>query len=186
MESKQNEEFVYQAVVSGDLEILADGSVWRVRKRGWDRWKKQAVSRKCKRVRAEHDQGDYLQVRVMVDGVRVYALAHRLVFRHFKGPIPVGLTVNHEDGKKKRNHPDNLTLANYSEQQIHATRILKVGHACNQNGMKNSMARIMEEEVQQIRERRENGESLSSIALDYGIAFQTVSKIARGERRSIK
>ena len=93
----QAEEFVYQAVVSGDLEILSDGTIWRVRKRGWDRWKKEAVSRLCRRVRAEHDQGEYFQVRAMMNGKRGYALAHRMVYLHFQGPIPNGLTINHEN-----------------------------------------------------------------------------------------
>ena|ERR1035437_1003224 len=182
MKSKQNEEFVYQAVLNGDLEIMPDGTIWRLRKRGWDRWQKKAVSRPCERVRAEHDCGKYLQVRIMIDGVRIYALAHRLVYRHFKGPIPVDLTVNHEDGKKKRNVPDNPELATHSEQQIHATRILKVGHACDQSGPKNSMAKLTPEQVLQIRHRRANGDRLLSIAKDFGISFQAVSKIARGDR----
>ena len=182
MKTKQNEEFVYQAVLSGDLEIMPDGTIWRVRKRGWDRWKKKAVSRPCKRVRAEHSMGKYLQVRIMVDGVRVYAMAHRLVYRHFKGPIPEGLTINHEDGQKKRNHPDNLEPATYSEQQLHAARVLKVGHAVNQNGTLNSMAKLTPDQVQEIRRRRKAGEYLSSIASDYGIRFQQVSRIARGDR----
>jgi hypothetical protein len=185
MECKQNELFVYQAVLSGDLEILRDGTIWRVRKRGWDRWKQKAVSRPCKRVRAERKggkDGSYFQVGLMMDGVRVFALAHRLVYLHLKGPIPDGLTVNHEDGQKKRNHPDNLTLATYSEQQIHATRILKVGHACDQAGEKNSMATLTREQVIEVRARRSVGEKLNPIAEDFGIAFQTVSKIARFER----
>lgn len=178
---KMNEEFVYQAVLSGDLEILPDGTIWRLRKRGWDRWKKIAVSRPCKRVRAEHDTGDYFQIRIMVDKVRVYAVAHRLVWRHFKGPIPQGLTINHKDGKKKRNVPANLELATYAEQQIHAVRVLKVGHACNQSCEKNSMTKLLPDQVTEIRRRRAAGEKLLAIAVDFGIAFQTVSKIARGD-----
>jgi len=184
MKCKQNEEFVYQAVLNGDLEIRPDGTIWRLRKRGWDRWKQRAVSRPCRPHRAEHDCGEYFQVRVMLDGVRIYALAHRLVYRHFNGLIPDGLTVNHEDGKKKRNHPSNLALATYSEQQIHATRVLKVGHACNQEGPMNSMSRLTTSEVESIKIRRWGGEKLKSIAEDFGIVFQTVSKIAREDRRS--
>lgn len=185
MRSKQNEEFVYQAVLSGDLQILEDGTIWRIRKRGWDRWKQQAVSRPCKPIRAEHDSGEYYQVRIMIDKERVYALAHRLVYRHFKGYIPEDLTVNHENGTKKDNHPDNLVLATYSEQQIHATRILKVGHACNQDGEKNSMVKVPSKEIPVILKKRANGEKLKAIAADYGISFQEVSKIVRGERRLI-
>lgn len=182
--SKQNEDFVYQAVLAGDLEIMPDGTIWRLRKRGWDRWKQCVVSRPCRRVRAEHDQGEYLQVRIMIDRVRVYALAHRLVYRHFKGPISDGLTVNHEDGKKKRNDPSNLTLATCSQQQLHATHVLKVGHACDQSGEKNCMATLTDAQVSEIRRRRAAGEKLMSIAVDFGVTFQTISKIARRDRRA--
>ena len=185
MKSKRNEEFVYQAVLNGDLIIKPDGTIWRIRKRGWDRWKKKAVSRPCKPVRAENNVGEYLQIRAMLDGVRVYALAHRLVYRHFKGPILGDLTVNHEDGKKKNNHPSNLELATYSEQQIHALHVLKVGRI-DQNGEKNAMVKLTTCQVTEIRQRRSSGEKLLSIADDYGVTFQTISKIARGDRRLIR
>ena len=181
MKTKLNEEFVYQAILTGDLEIMPDGTIWRLRKRVWDRWQKKAVSRPCKRVRAENDCGEYLQVRIMLGGVRVCALAHRLVFRHFKGPIPDGLTINHKDGKKKRNHPDNLEPATYSEQVVHALQTLKVGRI-DQNGPKNAMAKLTPEQVATIRERRKAGEKLQAIADDFGIKMQAVSKIARRER----
>lgn len=178
----QAEEFVYQAVVSGDLEILSDGTIWRVRKRGWDRWKKEAVSRLCRRVRAEHDQGEYFQVRAMMNGKRGYALAHRMVYLHFQGPIPNGLTINHENGNKKDNRPENLTLATNSEQQLHATRVLKVGHACRQYGERNSMAKLTAQQVTEIRSRRNAGERLKTIAMDFNVTDRTISKIALGHR----
>ena len=185
MKTKHNEEFVYRAVKAGDLEIESDGTIWRVRKRGWDRWTQQAVSRPCERVRAEHDTGKYFQVRVMLDGVRIYALAHRLVYHHFCGPIPDALTVNHKDGQKKRNHPDNLELATYAEQAIHAARVLMVGHACRQHGEANSMCKLKDTQAEEIRHRRQAGEKLALIAVDYGVAMQTVSRIARGDRRAL-
>ena len=185
MKSKQNEEFVYQGVLSGVLEIMPDGTVWRLKKRGWDIHHRKAIDHPCRRVRAERragKNGEYLQVGLMVDGVRVFALAHRLVYLHFKGLIPPDLTVNHKLGKKKENAPEGLELATYSEQQIHAVHVLKVGHACNQDGQKNSMAKLTVEQAKAIRDRRLSGERLLSIADDFGISFQAVSKIARGDR----
>lgn len=169
----------------GDLEIRPDGTVWRLRKRGWDRWQGKAISRPCQPIRAEHDSGEYYQVRAMLDGKRVMALAHRLVWLHFKGPIPMGMTINHRNGAKKDNRLDNLELATNAEQQLHATRVLMVGHACRQNGPQNSMAKLSTEQVQMIRDRRATGESLKSIAMDFGVTFQTISKIATGVRRLI-
>ncbi len=181
MKTKHNEEFVYQAVMSGDLEIAEDGTIWRVRKRGWDRWQLKIVSRPCKRVRAEHDCGQYYQVRIMVDKIRIYALAHRLVWRHFQGPIPGDMTVNHKDGMKKRNIPSNLELATHREQILHALHILKKGRI-DQNGEKNAMAKLTEPQVMEIRRRCSQGEKLKSIAADYPVNFKAISKICRGDR----
>lgn len=181
MKCKHNEEFVYQSVLAGDIEIMPDGTIWRVRKRGWDRWQQRAVSRPCKRVRAEHDCGEYFQVRAMINGKRVEALAHRLVYFHFKGQIPGDLTVNHEDGNKKHNDPINLTLATMPEQLKHVIHVLgKNQRVLHQFGEDNHASKLTIADVIEIRRRRDSGERLNAIAKDYDIAFQTVSKIARG------
>lgn len=182
MAPKNVEEVAYRAVQMGELEIDEEGRIWRVAARRWDRWTKKTRTLHCQRRRAERLSGQYLQVRVMIDGKRANALAHRLVYRHFNGPIPDRLTVNHENGKKQDNNPKNLTLATYTEQQIHATRVLKVGHACNQNGQNNSMAKLTPDQVATIRHRRSTGELLKSIANDYGVSDRCISKIALGHR----
>ena len=175
------DEAVYAAVERGDIEIDEQGQIWRVVKRGWDRWQQVTIARPCKRVRAENDTGAYLMIRAMTDGTRVCTGAHRLVFRHFKGQIPPGLTVNHENGVKKDNRPENLTLASYSDQARHALRVLRVGRT-DQNGERNAMAKLRAGMVREIRRRRAAGESLRSIATAFGISDRTVSKIARRER----
>jgi DNA-binding XRE family transcriptional regulator len=177
------EETVYLAVLNGDLEIDSEGRIWRIRKRGWDRWKQMVVSRPCKRMRAEHDIGEYLQISVMFDKKLYGTGAHRLVYRHFKGPIPEGLTINHDNGRKKDNYPDNLLLATYSEQLEHAYRI----GLMEEWGEKNPAAKIRNEAVLAIREEYAKGQVTQvELAKKHGIAFQTVSKIVRGERRPMQ
>lgn len=116
----------------------------------------------------------------MWDGVRFHALAHRLVYRHFIGPIPDGLTINHLNGHKDDNRPENLEPATPSEQVIHALRVLEVGR--DQRGEKNAMAKLTADQVSLIRQRRQNGERLASIAEDFGVSYQAISKVARGDR----
>ena len=176
-----SEDLVYAAVTSGELEIDEEGRVWRVAARRWNRWTKTTLRIPCARRRAENDLGDYLQVRVMTNSVRVHAMAHRLVWRHFRGPIPDGLTVNHDDGNKKRNTPSNLELATYSEQQLHALHVLGVGRV-DQRGERNAMAKLTGAQVAEIRRRRERGEALKAIAAVYGVTDRAVSKIALGHR----
>lgn len=182
MKITYSEEVVYQAVIAGELEIMSDGTIWRIRKRGWDRWQNRVVSRPCNRVRAEHHAGKYLQVRAMFDGTRYHASAHRLVYRHFKGPIPDGLTINHDDGNKMRNRPSNLVPASYSEQQVHAIKVLRTSRLAHQYGAKNAMAKLTLPEVEEMCRRRASGERLLAIARDFGVSDRTVSKIALGHR----
>lgn len=49
-----------------------------------------------------------------------HVLAHHIVAEHFLGPRPKDLTVNHIDGKKLNNHPDNLEYITRAENIKHA------------------------------------------------------------------
>ena len=180
----KTEEFVYQSVLSGAMEIRPDGSIWRMMEERRNRWNAEV---KCvivtpHRIDSSPVPDYYRYVKVMRLGKQVTVVAHRLVFRHFFGPIPHGLTINHKNGVKDDNRPENLEAATYSEQQVHATHILKTSHAANQGGEKNYMSKLTEEQVAEIRGRRAKGEALLSIAADFGVGFKATSKIARGRR----
>jgi hypothetical protein len=180
--NRENE--VYEAVLRGELAIDPRGQVWRTADRRGQRWSGGSRLIPCEPRRAENDTGKYLQVRVMYEGHRAHALAHRLVWRHFNGPIPEGLTINHKNGRHAENWPGNLELATYQEQAIHARQVLRRGRL-DQNGPRNAMAKLTTEQVQEICSCRASGERLAVIAADYGVVMQTISRIARGDRRSL-
>lgn len=168
----KTEAFVYQAVAEGVFEITATGEVWRVRP-------------KRRRVDLTTSNG-YRMVKIMRRGKQVTTMAHRLVFLHFSGPIPPGLTINHKNGIRGDNRPENLEVATYAEQVRHAIQVLG-RKPKDQDGEKNDMAKLTAKAVREIRRRRNAGERLKVIAADFGVSDRTVSKIARGERwRSIK
>lgn len=176
------EEDIYQAVIDGLFEIDTQGRIWRVAVRRGNRWNADTITTPCTRRRAENRTGSgYLQVRVMQGGCRIHALAHRLVWRHFRGQIPDNMTINHIDGTKDRNNLENLELATLSEQQIHALHILGRGRT-DRCGERNAMAKLTTEQVAEIRQRRASGKPLKAIAADFGVSDRTVSKIARGSR----
>jgi len=180
--NQQLEKIAYEAVINGELQIDENGNIWRLKKRVWNRWLKKTVVVDCKKIRAEKTlPSGYLQIRVMKDLDRVNVSAHRLVYYHFNGEIPIGLTINHRDGIKHNNSPLNLEIMTHSENTIHSRTILKVGNL-NQHGSNNNMAKLSNDQVLKIRERRNNGEKLKSIAEDYNVSFQTISKIAKGYR----
>ena len=181
---KRAEERIYEAVIRGELKITPNGEIWRIGKRGADRWNGGVRTNQCRATRAEKLlPTGYLMIRAMVNGTRWNGLAHRLVWFHQNGQIPMGLVINHKNGIKTDNRPDNLEVVTRSENARHATQILKVGRAANQWGMANHAAKLSSAEVEEIKRRRAAGEKLASVAKDFNVVMQTISRIARGDRR---
>jgi hypothetical protein len=173
----QAEQFVYQAVLSGELEVDEQGRIWRVKKRLADRWNGGTKTIPCKRVRAEMPNGSgYLQIRLMRNRKRVYAAAHRLVWIHFNGPIPDGLTVNHKFGIKDDNRPSELELATQSEQRHHAIKVLGAKH-WDVKGSRHPKTKLTETDVAKIRELRRLGWQVKDIADTYGMKSRAISAI---------
>lgn len=175
------EEAVYPAVTAGWIEIRSDGSIWRIAQRRRNRWNDRVVTRAVTphRIDAIVSTG-YRHVNVTIDREQVGTLAHRLVWRHFKGPIPAGLTINHKNGRKGDNRPRNLETATYSEQMTHAYRTgLKDEH-----GEKNPAAKLTNATVATIRRiYARGGTTQAALARRHGVRFQQISRIVRGDRR---
>lgn len=177
---KQNELVVYRLVESGELTIDAQGRIWRVAKRTADRWTGLTRVTPCERVRAEFlTREGYLQVRAMIDGKRHYAAAARLVWLHFKGPIPQGLTVNHKRGNRTDNRPAKLELATYGEQRLHAVKVLGA-RAWDRRGSRHPKTNLTEANVIAMRQARAAGAMVKSLAAQYGISPNAASQICRG------
>lgn len=179
----QTEEFVYQAVVSGEIQIRKDGSIWRVAIERRNRWNDQSRMQivEPRRIDGAMSAG-YRLVKIMRHGKQVTTGAHRLVWRHFEGKIPVGLTINHKNGNRADNRPSNLELATYSDQQQHSMHVLKTAKCVNQDGEKNHAAKLTEQDVRRIRLLRANGMKLREIGEVYGIGYKAVSKIVLRQR----
>jgi len=173
----RKEALVYAAVRSGELEIDASGRVWRLAKRTWCRWTNTTRTTPCRRVRAEtQEPNGYMQVRAMFDGRRHYAAAHRLVWHHVMGPIPDGMTINHKNGVKHDNRPENLELATYSAQRLHAIRELGAGHA-DVRGERHPKAQTTAADVQTMRAMRAAGMRVKDIAARFGMRPKAVTAI---------
>lgn len=178
--SDLNERILIDLVRSGEWEIDADGRVWRLaRRKGLRQGGFQIVL--CERGRIEHRvPKGYLQVRVMIDGHRYHCGAHRLVWQHFKGDIPLGEEINHDNGLKDDNRPNNLLCGTGTANVKHAHKYgLK-----DQYGQKNPAAKLTDNEVAQIRlAYSKGGHTMEQLAVRFGVVFQTVSDIVRGHSR---
>lgn len=159
---------------------MPDGTIWRVAEMRSNRWNNELSLRPVTRRRAEHDQGQYLQIRWMTKRVRTYCLAHRLVWLHFHGKIPPGAQINHKNGKKQDNHPANLELVTPSENLRHAHRLELI----NQQGQRNPNAKLTNSQVETIRQMYAvGGVTQKQLAEQFTVTFQTISKIVTGSRR---
>jgi hypothetical protein len=117
--------------------------------------------------------------KLSIDGAVVSA--HRFVWEAIHGSIPPGLTVNHVDGDKANNRPDNLELATQSEQISHAYALgLRVG-----NGRlgKPGRSRLSPEQVRQIKEAPRG--TITTLARELGISRRYAYDIRRGIRLAV-
>ena len=158
-------------VRDGTFEIDQDGRIWRVVERG----------RVVRRTAEKRLTSGYLMVRIMVDGKRIVGLSHRLVWQAHRGDIPEGKCINHKNGNKSDNRLNNLEVVTYSENIKHAHRMGFV----DQTSTRNPAAKLTDEQVREIRRRRCDGERLAALAVEFGISFQYVSRLARGDSRTI-
>jgi len=169
MEEKER----WRAVVNYEdwYDISDFGRVRRVKK-----WKGAVVGRILKN---QADRYGYMSVDLNIDGDRLFSRIHRLVAAAFIGVCPDGKEVNHKDGDKANNHPENLEYVTSSENQRHAYAI---GLRSNR-GEKAPNSKLKEEDVRKII-LRIGKETHKSIAKDFNVGRSTIAAIACGQNWS--
>ena len=162
------EQEFYQFVINGLFEIDDLGNVWRIAK------PTTSGIIPVERHRAEQISKGYYFVAVRQGTARYNKQAHRLVWYHFFGEIPDGLTVNHKDGHKTNNHPSNLELATPQEQVIHTFQVL--GRVPMQ-GQNHPGAKITDADIAQILSMVAGGETQRKVAKHFSLSEAEVSRI---------
>lgn len=152
---------------SGLYRVDPDGAIWtrRVKKakfRTYDGWRRAEF--------VKPGEG-YLLVYFEKKALR----AHRIVFMHWHGELVGDLEINHKNGIKGDNHPDNLEQISQSENGKHAYRLgLNPGAG---RGSKNANAKITEEAVREIFRLSAQGLSQAKIAMRFGVSPGNVNNI---------
>lgn len=127
------------------------------------------------------DKGGYLRIGLSFNGKPKSFFVHRLVAKYFIPNPENKRTVNHINGVKTDNRIDNINWATYSEQNIHAYRILKRVSPCAGKGKfgKDSAA---SKKVVCINNEKEY-ESAVEAGIELNISNKCISNICRGKSR---
>jgi hypothetical protein len=119
--------------------------------------------------------GRYALVQVCKHGVRTMVAVHILVARVFLGDRPDGLVINHIDGCRFNNSASNLEYCTQTENNHHA----RATGLNNAHGQNHKRSKLKDSDIAVIRDRLLNGEKQTSIARDYGVDKQIISRISR-------
>lgn len=99
---------------------------------------------------------------------------HRLVADAFLGPRPRGKEIDHRDGNPKNNKPENLEYVTHSENISRAERNGLINHA---KGERVKTSKLVSLEVQNIRDLKREGNSISYISNKYNVGWKQVYNI---------
>ena len=114
-------------------------------------------------------------------GQRKTKAVHRLVAAAFHGKPTKGRPeVNHIDGDRANNRPENLEYCSRSENMIHAYRVLgRYPTKARPRGATHWKAALTEGLVRVARARHAAGERIAQIAVDLGVSRQAVGECVR-------
>lgn len=97
---------------------------------------------------------------------------HRAVWEMFEGTIPPDKMINHKDGNKSNNDINNLELVTNRENIDHYTKNL-----LTYRGEKVNTAKLTENNVRDIRKKKDNGYSTARLMRDYKVSRTTINRI---------
>lgn len=119
----------------------------------------------------------YLRIRLCSnDGSKKMVMVHRLVADAFLGPCPDGEEINHRDGIKANNRPENLEYTSHKENMKHASRHKLFG---DRKGEKHGRTRLKDSDVLEIRRRRADGELLKTLSNEFGVSTTQIHLIEK-------
>jgi len=126
---------------------------------------------KCLEYRIGMNSGGYCRVKMGGRKNTSSALAHRLIYEHYFGPIPDGLFVCHTCDNRKCCNPKHLFLGTHLDNM---KDMAKKGRANISWGEKSGVHKLTTKQVEAIRKDKR---TQVEIAKEYGVAKSTICMI---------
>ena len=133
------------------------------------------IYNKTGKLKTFKNRGGYLLCFLYKDGKRHALLHHRLVASLFHDNHDNKRYVNHKDGDKTNNHPDNLEWVTPKENSFHSINVLK------NKGKGGDRPKLNRLKAELIRHFYSLGKNKSELAREYGVARTSISKIINHE-----
>lgn len=144
----------------------------------WRHGCRRALASEPKYKRLHRNRLGYLRVNLAGPGApRAARLVHQLVLEAFAGPRPAGNVVRHLNGVRDDNRIVNLAWGTHQQNSDDMCRHgnqpsgdrsgIRRRPESFPHGSKKRLAKLCETDVARIKERLTNGESASSVAIDY-------------------
>lgn len=109
------------------------------------------------------------------------ALAHRISYQVFVGPIPVGMHVCHHCDVRACVNPDHLFIGTRSENAMDAVRKNRFSRTHQKKGSAHPSAKLSEKDIPDILNLLRAGKSKVHISKLYGVTDRVILLIDRGE-----
>lgn len=154
-------EAALEMIDQGVIEVRQDGSVWKLKNLN------HIPFTGPRRTECRAKAG-YLIVKVCFDGLQYVVLAHRLVWTVLRDEVPEGMDLNHIDGNKTNNAPENLEVVSRGDNHRHAYRTGLRGRSDVPGAIAASA-----------KELRGQGKSFSQIAAALGVSSTTAFRATR-------
>lgn len=121
----------------------------------------------------------YLRVELFKENKRTRLFVHRIVAELFiPNPNPEKFNVvNHINGDKICNRPENLEWTNKSGNQVHAMKLGLTKPLPRKPGELNNLSKLTTNDVLLIREKRNKGVKLKDLAQEFGVTESNISII---------
>lgn len=156
-----------------------DGSVWSQRERislGGRSGSGTRLAGAWKPMTPRLAKGGYLVIGLTcTEGGRREYKVHRLILEAFQGPCPAGMGCRHLDGNPLNNRAENLRWGTQRENNHD-----KLIHGTQSRGSNHGIAKLVEEQVAQIKIMLGRGCSERAIGRQFGVKRQTINAIRCG------